>query len=295
MLTLRMNLHLFEDGAQEGGEPAAQKTPEVPEAQAAEQAEAQPQAAESPEDRRARYEAMRKEFRDLDDARMERELGKRLRGAEQTRRALDALNEAVTPLYALHGLAPGDIEGLSKAIAGDNSFWERGAANAGMTVEQYKQMQLTAAENQRLQKVIGRQAAEEAANRQLAAWQQEAEAMKADYPDFDLLTEIQNPLFAGLISSKNEATRLSLKAAYEACHVEEIRQMAARNAARQAEENVTRTIAANGRRPQEGGTGENPAAAPGRIDISKLTRAQMREIERRAERGERITFQEGSL
>lgn len=134
---------------------------------------------------------------------------------------------------------------------------------------------------------------EQAANEQVAIWKQEAEHIKTLYPDFDLMQEIQNPLFASLISSKNQATRLSLKAAYEACHVEEMRQMAARQAAKTAEFNMIHSIRAGAHRPKEAGGGAEAAVAPGKIDIAKLTRTERQALERRAERGERITFQEG--
>lgn len=296
MYIWKANLHLF-DGTASGGEGAAgaEGASQESTAAAAQGEGPQEQAQETQEDRQARYNQLLAEFKDLDEARVNDVIQKRTRGVRQAASQLEALQAAIAPLYAAHGLEPGDVEGLSRTIADDNTYWERGAEDAGMSVEQYKQMQLMAMENQRLQRAIGQQAAEEAANRQMAAWQQEAEALKGDYPDFDLMAEIQNPLFVSLITSKNEATRLSLKAAYEACHVEELRQAAARSAAQQAEHNVTHTIAANGKRPREGGAGGNPAASPGRIDISKLTRAQMLALERRAERGERITLTEGSL
>ena len=162
---------------------------------------------------------------------MQDTIKKRLKGTNQMRQQFQALSDAVMPLYQMHGIAPGDVEALSQAIQNDDSYWERGAEDAGMTVEQ----------------------------------------------------------------SKNQETRLSLQAAYEVCHMEEMRQMAARNAAKTAESNTVHNIRAGAHRPREAGSGTESAVAPAKIDITKLTRAQRREIERRAERGERITLQEGSL
>lgn len=293
MTTLdKLNLHRF-DGAAEGG--AAQAAPEgTPGDGGTPEGGAQPQ--ETAEQRQARYEQVLGEFRDLDEARMEREIRQRTRGARQTMQQLDALQQAVQPLYALHGLQPGDVDGLGRAIAGDNSYWERGAEEAGMTVEQYRQMRETMAENERLRAMQLRAENEAAAERQYRAWLEEADAVRGTYPEFDLQAELDNPLFVSLITSKNEATRLSLRAAYEACHVEQIRQQAARSAAENAARNLTQSIAAGQSRPRESGAGAAPAAAPGKIDVSKLTRAQMREYIRRAEAGEKITFQdEGSI
>lgn len=155
-----------------------------------------------------------------------------------------------------------------------------------------KRMEQAAKDQQRVTRQM-EAVREQAANEQVAIWKQEAEHIKTLYPDFDLMQEIQNPLFASLISSKNQATRLSLQAAYEACHVEEMRQMAARQAAKTAEFNMIHSIRAGAHRPKEAGGGAEAAVAPGKIDIAKLTRTERQALERRAERGERITFQEG--
>lgn len=160
-------------------------------------------------------------------------------------------------------------------------------------LEEYADLDRKRMEQAEQQRVRLEAAREQAANEQVAIWKQEAEHIKTLYPDFDLMQEIQNPLFASLISSKNQATRLSLKAAYEACHVEEMRQMAARQAAKTAEFNMIHSIRAGAHRPKEAGGGAQAAVAPAKIDIAKLTRIERQALERRAERGERITFQEG--
>lgn len=160
-------------------------------------------------------------------------------------------------------------------------------------LEKYADLDSKRMERAEQQRVRLEAAREQAANEQVAIWKQEAEHIKTLYPDFDLMQEIQNPLFASLISSKNQATRLSLKAAYEACHVEEMRQMAARQAAKTAEFNMIHSIRAGAHRPKEAGGGAQAAVAPAKIDIAKLTRIERQALERRAERGERITFQEG--
>ncbi len=135
---------------------------------------------------------------------------------------------------------------------------------------------------------------ERAANEQIAAWQAEEAEIRMQYPEFDLMQEIHDPLFASLIASPDARTRLSLRAAYEACHVDRVREQAAREAAKAAESNTLHSIRAGMTRPREAGSGTGAAVAPNRIDIARLTRAERRELERRAERGEKITFQEGS-
>lgn len=294
----KFDLRLFDasaDGAGDGGmaENAQEVSQPANESGVSDNSEVLTQTAEQ-EDREAKYREFLKEYKDLDDKRMQDTIKKRLKGTNQMRQQFQALSDAVMPLYQMHGIAPGDVEALSQAIQNDDSYWERGAEDAGMTVEQYKQMQLTLAENEQLRRNMQQQQQEEAANRQIAAWQTEAESVKQLYPDFDLMQEIHNPLFASLIASRNAATRLSLKAAYEACHVDKVREIAARDAAKAAESNTLHNIRAGANRPREAGSGAEAAVAPSKIDITRLTRAERRELERRAERGEKITFQEGS-
>lgn len=281
----QFNLRLFDaQGASDGGAAQAESQP------ANSGDPTLPQTAEQ-DARETKYRELLKEYKDLDDKRMQDTIKKRLKNVGQVKRQFDALNSAVLPLYQMHGIAPGDVAALSQAIQNDDAYWMRGAEQAGMPVDQYRQMQMTAAENVKLRGAMR----EQAVNEQIAAWHQEAEGLKEKYPDFDLMREIRNPLFASLISSKNEATRLSLQAAYEACHVEEMRQMAARQAAKTAEANTLHAIRAGAHRPREAGSGAEAAVAPGKIDITRLTRNERRELERRAERGERITFQEGNF
>lgn len=202
-------------------------------------------------------------------------------GAEQPPQpeAAGQENEALRPLYQMYGVTEGDMEGLVGALMQA----PEGAQPPQMTEQRMQQLEQMRYEMR-----------ERAANEQIAAWHAEAESVKQLYPDFDLMQEIHNPLFASLIASRNAATRLSLKAAYEACHVDKVREIAARDAAKAAESNTLHNIRAGANRPREAGSGAEAAVAPSKIDITRLTRAERRELERRAERGEKITFQEGS-
>lgn len=60
-------------------------------------------------------------------------------------------------------------------------------------------------------------------------------------------------------------------------------------AAQTIESKVAKSIAANGARPTENGTGAQSAAVV-KSDVSQLTRADRDEIRRRVARGEKIRF-----
>ena len=146
---------------------------------------------------------------------------------------------------------------------------------AGMTVEQYEQIMKLRQENKMLKKRQETLEAEQKINAQVLKWQQEAETMKAKYPNFDLRTELQNENFVSLLRAG-----VSVEAAYQVCHMDEI----IAGTAKQAQNNVVENIKAKGNRPKENAT--NPA--PGIIiksDPRNLTRDDREEIARRVARG----------
>lgn len=98
-----------------------------------------------------------------------------------------------------------------------------------------------------------------------------AEALRQDYPDFDLDRELEDPTFARLLNSGVDP-----KTAYEVVHHAELCRREER-------------LAQNAARPLENGLGGN-AAAVSRPDPRALTRAERRSLRRRAARGEEIVW-----
>ena len=129
-----------------------------------------------------------------------------------------------------------------------------------------------------------RQLAQQAARRTCARWLYESEGMKQTYPQFDLRAEVKNPDFAGMLKSG-----VSLRTAYQACHLDELLGGAMKYAADKAAENVAARVADRARRPAENGAVPR-AAAVFKTDVAGLTRAERERIERRAARGEQILF-----
>ena len=98
-----------------------------------------------------------------------------------------------------------------------------------------------------------------------------ADALRRDYPDFDLERELSNREFARLLENGVEP-----RTAYEVVHREELSGRAAR-------------LAENAARPLENGLGTAPAAIT-KPDPRQLTRAERRALRRRAARGEEIVW-----
>ncbi|MBQ9781036.1 MAG: hypothetical protein IJW00_08835 [Clostridia bacterium] len=132
----------------------------------------------------------------------------------------------------------------------------------------------------------------------------EAEQLRESYPDFDLDTQMSDPLFGGLVRGEIHP---SLRQIYELCHSGEIMRQRVEEevsaAVAQAVEAavsaaVTRTVTdteqrmlsqirARGQRPQESGLN---AALGVRTHpaVGRLTKADREKLARRASRGETI-------
>jgi hypothetical protein len=117
-----------------------------------------------------------------------------------------------------------------------------------------------------------------------AGWNRQAEEVKSVYPGFDLQTELQNEKFRNLVLSN-----VDLRTAFEVVHRDEILPAAMQYTAKQVSNKVANAVRAGQNRPAEGAMGRN-AAALTTIDISKLSRKEIEEYNRRAARGERIDF-----
>lgn len=206
---------------------------------------------------------------------------KRFSGMEEQ---LNQSQEVLGMLYNVYGVPNGDMESLSRAIQNDDNLILAQAEAAGLAPEQYRYMlQL------QQQADMSRQQAEAAEQQafiqnQMADWQTQAEEFKGFFPDFDLASELQNPDFAGLLQGG-----ISVRAAFNAVHADEIIDGAIAQTAQSVKESVTENIRARGNRPAENGTVAR-AGVVVKNDPSKLTRQDREEIARRVARGENIAF-----
>lgn len=211
-------------------------------------------------------------------------MNKRLKSSQAKVDTLDKLQPTLNALYGKYGVEPGDIEQLNKAIEEDESVWEEQAIQHDMTVPQYKKM----LELQRRVDESDRKAEEalkeKSAREQIQKWQAEAETVKEVYPEFDLLKEVENPVFRGLINNG-----FSLINAYQSAHIEELIPAAMNIAAQTAEKKVANRVATNRSRPSENGAVKN-ASAKVKSDVSSLNDDDLENIYKRARSGEKITF-----
>lgn len=111
-------------------------------------------------------------------------------------------------------------------------------------------------------------------------WNAQAEECKAEYPDFDLPTAMQDDKFVDLIKSN-----VPVKTAYELLNFEKIKQQMRK----ETEAKTAQSISVKQSRPTESAL-KGQSGVIVKSDVSSLTRKDREEIARRAQRGEQIRF-----
>lgn len=277
-----LDLQLFAEGgtgaaAAEGGEGA------VPQQGVTSEGEVQ-DAAEQIVDRNAEYEKFLKEYKDLDDARVQKIVQRRVKGMKETVDRYNGLSPMLDMLASKYGVKADDVDGLTRAIENDDSYYEQEALEKGVTVEQLKEFKRTERENANLKRQMDEMRARENADRIYAQWMEQAEKAKQTFPNLDLREELQNDDFVSLLKSG-----VNVETAYTVVHKDEIIPAAMQYAAKSAAAKVSKSVQAGTLRPREGAANSQSAAVV-KNDVSRSTKEQRQEWIRRAARGERITF-----
>ena len=194
-----------------------------------------------------------------------------------------------------YGTDPDDVDGIMEALKGpvkDDAYYNALAMQMGTSVENAKKMDELQTQNQRLQRAQQRSAQLAQQQRQAeqvrqiqANWARQAESLKAKYPDFDFARERQNPDFAAILRAGG-----SMESAYQATHFQQLAGQIRSNTAQQVEQGVLNRVEQRTSRPAENGISPAHAGSALKKDPRSLTKAQCEELERRAARGEKITF-----
>lgn len=188
------------------------------------------------------------------------------------------LMQAMAERYGIQDAT--DIDSLYAAFDEDKAALEAEALDKGISFEEMRLQRRLERENKQLKQ----QMAEHEAAKQYSQWIAQAEDAKQFFPNLDIRQELGNEQFVSLLKSG-----IDVKTAYQVIHQNEIMPAMMQHSAEMAKQQVAASVAANRSRPSEGGM-RGSAAAEVRADVSKLTKADMKEIERRVRNGERISF-----
>jgi len=226
------------------------------------------------------------------DKAIKKAINNRFKNDRNLQGQIDSIDPIIRTMAERYGVRPNPdgsipIAQLQAAIDNDNSIYEKEAFETGIPVEQLKRTKQLEREVAQLRN----QNAQSERDRQWNEVVQQAEAAKQVYPNFDLDSEMQNPNFGRLLATMQKSGfPNAVKTVYEIIHKDEIMGGAMAYAVQQTQNKISNSIQSGMTRPAENGIGQQSTASVGNVDPSKLTKAQIDDIRKRAERGEKITF-----
>ena len=210
----------------------------------------------------------------------------RLRSAKGAEDTLGKLTPALELLARKHGQDPANIdyEALAKAISDDESFYEDKALEMGVSVETAMKIDQQERDNARQQRQEAQTLEQQKFQQHIMKLEQQGEAMKKVFPNFDLRTELKNPAFARMTSPN---VGISVEDAYYAVHRNEIQTAAMQVTAQKTAQKISNAIQAGSRRPDENGTsGQAPSVTT--FDYRSMSPEQRKALKDRIRSGEKI-------
>ena len=184
----------------------------------------------------------------------------RLRSAKGAEEALGKVTPTLELLARKYNLDPTNIDydALNKAV------------QMGVSVETAKKLDQKERDDVRAQREEARNLEEQKLRNHYTSLEQQGEAMKKTFPNFDLQTELKNPAFLRMTSPN---VGISVEDAYYAVHRNEIQTAGMKAAAQVTAQKISNSIQAGSRRPDEAGaSGQAPSVTT--FDYSKASRRQ---------------------
>ena len=214
----------------------------------------------------------------------------RLKSEKSAEEALGKMTPAIEVMARKYGLDAKnmDYEALAKAINDDDAYYEDKALEMGVSVETAKKVDQMERDTERQKAMEQRTLQEQAIQQHFIKLEQQGEAMKKVFPNFDLRTELKNPAFARMTSPN---VCISVEDAYYAVHRNEIQTAAMQVTAQKTAEKISNAIQSGSRRPNESGT-SSQAPSVSTFDYRNASREQREALKQRirqaAARGEKL-------
>lgn len=214
----------------------------------------------------------------------------RLKSAKGAEEALGKMTPALEVLARKYGLDPAnmDYDALAKKINDDDSYYEEKALEMGVSVDTAKKIDQMERNTEREKAQTERTLQEQRIQQHIINLEQQGEAMKKVFPNFDLRKELQNPAFARMTSPN---VGISVEDAYYAVHRNEIQTAAMQATAQKTAEKISNAIQSGSRRPDESGA-SSQAASVSTFNYRNASREQREALKKRirdaAARGEKL-------
>lgn len=238
---------------------------------------------ETQSDPDSEWKAVKEKYKDYFNADTTAIVQERLKNSKQAEATLGKLAPVFEGLGKKYGKEASDIDGIIAAYTDDDSLYEEDAAAAGMPVSAYKQLKALQADKEQREA----QEAQSQNMRHIQGLIDQGEKLKATFPNFDLRTEMQNPVFQRLTSPE---VGIDVETAYWTLHRQELQTAAMQVAAQKTQQKLSQSIQSGITRPAENGSRNVSPALDIRDDPSKWSKADREEVKRRVRNGERIVL-----
>ncbi|MGM9642340.1 MAG: hypothetical protein ACI3XI_03925 [Eubacteriales bacterium] len=214
----------------------------------------------------------------------------RLKSAKNAEDQLSKITPALELLARKYKLDPAnmDYDALEKAISSDASYYEEKALQMGTSVETAMQIDRQERDTARAQRAQEITLQEQKIRNHFASLENQGKEMQKIVPNFDLATELKNPVFARMTSPN---IGISVRDAYYAVHHDEMQTAVMQATAKATAQKISQNIQAGQRRPDENGiSGQAPSATT--FDYRNASREQReafkKDLRARMARGETV-------
>ena len=226
------------------------------------------------------------DYKEDHKAYMDKTIGDRLKKYKGIEETLGKHKELLDIVASKYGVNPDDenyLQVLQQKIDEDDSYYENYAMEHDMSTEEARKIVSMERKVARIEAEEKEQAKQEQMRQHIMLLKQNAEKTKAQFPEFDLETEMQDEKFRRLCAVNNGDTT----AAYMACHWNDVITNQVQRASQRIQSQTAQAVASNKARPIENGLS---SSAPSVVqqDFSKMNLQQLRQFaeqERRKQTG----------
>ena len=204
-------------------------------------------------------------------------MAERGKSATEAKAAADAQMEKLNPMFRLLGERYGieandgvyDADAIVKAVTEDDSYYEDKALELGVTADVARQLEQADQLRQQQEREQAQRERQAQLQEHFDRMQQQADALKKLYPDFDLQRELQDPEF---VRRTAPGSGMSVEDAFYSLHHGEVMQRQAEQIALRARADAAAGFRANQARPRENGS-----SATGAVQAEPNLRAMTHE------------------
>ena len=214
------------------------------------------------------------QYKEEHKAYMDKTIGDRLKKYKGIEESLGKHKELLDIVASKYGVNPEDenyLQVLQQKIDEDDSYYENYAMEHDISTDEARRIVSMERKVAKAEAIEAEQKKQEQMRQHIMLLRQNAEKTKAQFPEFDLDTEMQDEKFRRLCAVNNGDTT----AAYMACHWNEVIPAQVQMASRQIQAQTAQAVASNMARPIENGLS---SSAPSVVqqDFSKMNLQELR-------------------